>query len=147
MIEHLRAQRNREPHSRPAARHFSGLDYIKKLTREARKQPDASPGIVMERMRTAPGNIHPADVKAHIAKRGATLAAIARMHALHRSTVSADCTRPQPSGNRAIATFLDTSVQALWLAWFDETGARISTRRTHATDFCRPRHRENRKAA
>lgn len=78
-------------------------------------------------------NLHPADVRARIWKAGGTFKRIAELYDLHRSTVSAACVRPQPSGNRAIAAYLGCSTHDLWPEWFDPDGHRRTSRTSEAT--------------
>lgn len=71
-------------------------------------------------------NRHPEDIKADVRKTGVTLAELARQHGLDESTTRAALRRPQPSGNRAIASHLNKRVHDLWPEWFDADGNRVS---------------------
>lgn len=90
--------------------------------------------------------MHEADVRALVWKKGGTFKTIAERSGLHRSTVSAACVRPQPSGNRAIASFLDKTVHELWPEWFDPQGNRRTSRDSKAIDSSSVGHRQKAEA-
>ena len=92
-------------------------------------------------------NLHPADVRARIWKAGGTFKSVAELYDLHRSTVSAACVRPQPSGNRAIADFLGVTPHDLWPEWFDPTGQRRASRISDAINTTTDSHRQKARAA
>lgn len=95
---------------------------------------------------TAQENIHRADLHARVRKSGGSWASIARRAGLSRSAVCLATTEPVPSGNRAIAEFLGTTVDALWPEWFDASGARRASRKTEAINGRDVGHCQNEKS-
>lgn len=69
-------------------------------------------------------NQHPEDVKAAVRKRGTTLKNLALQTGLSESACRMALLEPVPAANRAIAEFLQTSVDRLWPEWFDSKGRR-----------------------
>lgn len=87
-------------------------------------------------------NKHPEDIKAAVGKTGISLSELARRHRLNPSTVVHAVRRPQPSGNRAIASHLGRKLHELWPEWFDRHGNRISIPKdttAHAPDASQKR--------
>lgn len=67
-------------------------------------------------------NWHPADIKAALSKRGATVAQVARKAGIHETTVSKALRHPCLTGERAIAAFLETHPKVIWPARYDNDG-------------------------
>ena len=71
---------------------------------------------------TPPKNIHPADVKAALAKRGLTLADVARTHGYDLSSPGKALRMPWPQLRRVIAAYLGRTPQSLWPEDYDSRG-------------------------
>lgn len=65
---------------------------------------------------------HPEDIKAAVRKDYGSLANLARLSGVSESVVQTAVSRPQPTGNRIIATALGLSVHEIWPQWFDVAG-------------------------
>jgi Ner family transcriptional regulator len=70
-------------------------------------------------------NVEPAWLKAEIAMRFGSVAALAAKFSANPNTVQAAIIRPQPSGNHIIADALGYPVHELWPEWFLPGGLRI----------------------
>lgn len=64
-------------------------------------------------------------IRAAIARRGATLARVARDAGLSAGACSLSLCRPSPSGDAAIAAYLDVPLHKLWPDRYDANGNRI----------------------
>jgi Ner family transcriptional regulator len=66
------------------------------------------------------GDIHPADVKAALSKRGLTLSALARRHDKETSYFRDALRKPYPKAMRLLARALTQRPHELWPSLFDE---------------------------
>jgi len=64
------------------------------------------------------------EIKAAIERKGGSLQSIADAVALDGSSCRGALRYPIPAANKAIADYLNTTVHALWPAWYDEHGNR-----------------------
>lgn len=69
---------------------------------------------------------HPEDIKAKVRKKVGSLAKLARQNDVSTSVIRAALIRPQPTGNRIIASCLGQELHDLWPEWYDAAGFRIS---------------------
>lgn len=67
-------------------------------------------------------NKHPADIAARIAKRGGTLASVARDQGVSSSSISKALRTPCLAGEEAIAAYLGTHPKELWPSRYDVEG-------------------------
>lgn len=65
---------------------------------------------------------HPADIRAAIAKRGASLASIARAHGVSPRATSKALQEPCYAGETAIALFLNVPAHHVWPGRYDGEG-------------------------
>lgn len=88
---------------------------------------------------------HKEDIKAAVRKSGTTFAAISRAAGLGDRTAAASLSRPQPSGNKAIAEFLGLPLHYLWPTWFDSAGKRVFSQKKskHIRKLNTPHHKKN----
>lgn len=70
-------------------------------------------------------NVDPVWLRAEIAHRFGSIAALAQRFGAKENTVQAAITRPQPTGNHIIADALGYQVHQLWPQWYRPGGLRI----------------------
>lgn len=65
---------------------------------------------------------HPADIRAAIAKRGSSLAQVAKGAGLNAKTAQVATQTPCYAGEQAIAAFLDVPAHVIWPSRYDSDG-------------------------
>lgn len=84
-------------------------------------------------------NIHPADVKASLEKKGISLSGLSNAHGYHHSAAGIALRQPWPAVQRIIAAALEKEPQALWPEWWYQDGTPHRERRGWKDNTADPR--------